>query len=354
MAAELKPGITIMSQIRLAARQRADMEHNYAVTDAEWNVNIQKSYNALYAKMVQAYREKYFFTSYQFTTTADTDKYDLPQDFWKLFGAEIVLAPGPPTQRTPLTPFEYNSRDDFSYAGVSLYGMNCTQYAVIKMNTIWLRPFPNAGTVINVDYAPRLVYPQDQPTVTLNSVIVGDTLIVGLEQGGVPVVTTFTAAVSENASNNEFKVGATDTLTTQSLTRVINFRYGQTSVPLLVGSVGNVATINLNGPMSFVRWEAASNGGLSPPTMTLTPNPYVVPLPWSNTLDLLNGLDEYLVCDTARKALIKQEKDTSAVVGELREMDQRIEMETKNRDTGHAAKQGRAGRMGGGWSGQWR
>lgn len=54
----------------------------------------------------------------------------------------------------------------------------------------------------------------------------------------------------------------------------------------------------------------------------------------TDTIDNVNGWEDWIILDAARKALVKEESDITAVVMELRELEKRIEEMAQQRDIG--------------------
>lgn len=102
---------------------------------------------------------------------------------------------------------------------------------------------------------------------------------------------------------------------------------------------------NLGAPAGAPRYRLeGSNLRLLPaPTGVLSGKLWYVPqrTPLAadgDTLDGVSGWEAYVVADAARKALLKEESDTSALVQELAQLRDRIERAAANRDAGQPAK----------------
>ena len=73
-------------------------------------------------------------------------------------------------------------------------------------------------------------------------------------------------------------------------------------------------------------------------TVRVLYTPRLVPLALdTDNLDGVNGWEQLVILDAARKALLKEESDTSGVEREIAVLVQRIEGESQNRDAGEAA-----------------
>jgi len=152
-------GVTTLLAVRTAAQQRADMVNSQFLTVAEWNANIQSSYQELYDLLVQKYGDNYFVTTtFSITTDGVNERYALPVDFYKLLGASLVVTTSSPTQYLTMKPFMFGERDALSIPGMAIRGRTTLRYR-LDGNNLWLRPFPMGGQVIQLYYIPRLVVP---------------------------------------------------------------------------------------------------------------------------------------------------------------------------------------------------
>jgi hypothetical protein len=152
-------GVTTLGAVRTAAQLRADMANSQFLTTAEWNANIQSSYQELYDLLVQKYGDNYYVTTtFSITTDGINERFALPVDFYKLLGASLVVTTSSPTQYLTLRPFMFGERDALSVPGMAIRGRTSLRYR-IDGNNLWLRPFPMGGHVIQLYYIPRLVVP---------------------------------------------------------------------------------------------------------------------------------------------------------------------------------------------------
>lgn len=155
-----------LGELMIAVRQRADMLPNgyvpsttgtdYFVTDVELVSYINQSYFELYDLMISSYGANYFVKSppYSFTTTANTDQYALPSDFYKLLGVDLQLTTN---AFVNIAPFEFVERNRFTAPNLqSFLGRTNLRYRLNGGN-LWLSPIPAAGQTIRVWYVPTLV-----------------------------------------------------------------------------------------------------------------------------------------------------------------------------------------------------
>ena len=126
---------TTLLQLRDRAKQESDNVNSSFLTDAEWNTNINASYQELYGLIVQAFGNDYFTqspaTGYTFTTTGTTSFFALPSDFFKLLGVDLQISS--PGNWVSLKPFPFAERNIFSVSNTQ---------------------FPMAGQTIRILYVP--------------------------------------------------------------------------------------------------------------------------------------------------------------------------------------------------------
>jgi hypothetical protein len=149
-------GAMTLLELRTAVRERANMEDTQFVTDPELTRYVNQSLQSLYNKLVTTY-EDYFVspTPYAFVT-AETDKYDLPPDYFKELGMELQFASAPNGWLT-LHRFTMAERNKWRYPGmVPAPGWATFQYRVMG-SQIWLIPQPQtSGQTVRMWYVPRL------------------------------------------------------------------------------------------------------------------------------------------------------------------------------------------------------
>lgn len=73
-----------LGELRLASKQRANLENSSFVTDSEWLTYINFSISELKDILISKFGEDYYLTKYNFTLLPNTSEYDLPLDFYKL------------------------------------------------------------------------------------------------------------------------------------------------------------------------------------------------------------------------------------------------------------------------------
>lgn len=162
-----------LSQIRLAAQQRADRVGSNFVTQAEWNSYINQSMFELYDLLVTVYEDYFIATPIQFIADGLTYLYQLPngsntftnsltgqtftpQPFYKLSGVDLALNTANNAFVT-VNKFNFIDRNRFVYPNTAstIYGVFNLQYRVMG-NNIEFIPTPSGGQIIRMWYIPRL------------------------------------------------------------------------------------------------------------------------------------------------------------------------------------------------------
>lgn len=145
-----------LGEIRLAARQRADMTSSQFVTDAELNSYINSSLAELYDLLVQKYGNDYFVTTATITTSGNVERYDLPADFFKLLGVDLRLSGGADGYIS-LRSFSFAERNRYATANAQTWiGVTNLRYR-LSANKLWLTPTPQAQQELRIWYVPRVV-----------------------------------------------------------------------------------------------------------------------------------------------------------------------------------------------------
>ena len=93
--------------LRTAAKQRADMENNNFITDAEWLTYINASYGEFYDLLIQHFEGDYVYSTSAISIVSGTATYALPSDFYKVLGVEILDG----SYYVPLKRYQLHHRD---------------------------------------------------------------------------------------------------------------------------------------------------------------------------------------------------------------------------------------------------
>jgi hypothetical protein len=168
-------GEKCLSQIRLAAMQRADRVNSNFVTKGEWNSYVNQSMFELYDLLITVYEDYYIAPPIQFTADGNTFLFPLPngsntfqnalnpsqtvtpRPFYKLVGMDLALNTAPNAYVT-LKKFNFVDRNRFVYptSGGSLFGIFNPEYRVMG-NNIEMIPTPTGGQSFRMWYIPRLI-----------------------------------------------------------------------------------------------------------------------------------------------------------------------------------------------------
>lgn len=164
-----------LGQVRLNAKQRADMVNSGFVTDTEWNSYIVQSYFELYDLLVAADEQYYVATPAKFNTDGTTFLYNLPngvlsftdlngnafvaKPFYKLMGVDLAINTAN-NAYVAINKFQFINRNRFIYpnSSSSIYGVFNMQYRLMG-DKIEFIPTPSAGQSIRLWYIPRLEQP---------------------------------------------------------------------------------------------------------------------------------------------------------------------------------------------------
>ena len=168
-------GEMTLSQIRLAAMQRADRVNSNFVTQSEWRNYINQSMFELYDLLVTVYEDLYVAPPVQFATVNNQFQYPLPngsntfmsginpqvsftpRPFYKLIGVDLALNNATNAYVT-INKFNFSDRNRFVYPNTAstIYGVFNMQYRLLGLNTIEFIPTPTSGQAIRLWYIPRL------------------------------------------------------------------------------------------------------------------------------------------------------------------------------------------------------
>jgi hypothetical protein len=168
-------GEMCLSQIRLAAQQRADRVNSQFVTNPEWRGYINQAMFELYDLLITVYEDLYVATPVQFISDGNTYLYPLPngsntflsgldvnitftpRPFYKLLGVDLALQNATNAYVT-VNKFNFADRNRFVYPNTSstIYGVFNMQYRLLGHNQIEFVPTPSAGQSIRLWYIPRL------------------------------------------------------------------------------------------------------------------------------------------------------------------------------------------------------
>lgn len=152
-----------LAELRLQARQRADMQKTNFISDAELNSYINNSIAELYDLMCEAYGEDYYVEELEFATDG-TNSYSLPDDFYELKRVDLKLDN---INWVTVPRFRLNQQNMLDSSTYVAYGGSCSvRYRLVGGN-IKLSPAPASGSTVRLLYVPLPVKLVDD-TDTLN------------------------------------------------------------------------------------------------------------------------------------------------------------------------------------------
>lgn len=163
-----------LSQIRLAAQQRADRVNSNFVTMTEWNSYINQSMFELYDLLITTYEDLYLAPPAGIVVNGTTTQYELPngsntfyngenfsqtlipRPFYKLIGVDLALNTASNAFVT-VNKFNFSDRNRFVYPNTAstIYGVFNLQYRVMGSKIMFI-PTPSANQAIRLWYIPRL------------------------------------------------------------------------------------------------------------------------------------------------------------------------------------------------------
>ena len=269
--------IVSLSELRLLARQRADMENSQFISDDEWRRMINRSYAELYDLVVtSANSEDYFLKSDTISLVNGTDSYDLPADFYKMRGVDINSG----GSSTPLRRYNFSQRN----VG-SLYAIASDMRYHVQGSKIIFNPTPSTSDTVTLWYIPS---PKKFLEYTVTAITRGASTMW--------TIGAHNFAVDDLLDGVNFLV-ATDYNVNQKVTAV-----GANTVTTDLNSAG------LADPTFFGRIESR--------------------------YDFYSGWDEYVIVSAAISALIKEEADVSALFAIKQQLSDRIIAVSEMRDLG--------------------
>ena len=140
--------ITLL-ELRNQCRQRADMENSDFITEAELTAYVNSSIAELHDLLISAYDSDYYISSTTFNTTAGTDSYALPANFYKLRGVDITIN----STIQNLQPFNFNERNVNQGLGWAIPGAAIPRYRIVGGNLVFA-PVPDSTTPVKLWYIP--------------------------------------------------------------------------------------------------------------------------------------------------------------------------------------------------------
>jgi hypothetical protein len=268
--------IVSLSELRLLAQQRADMENSQFITNDEWRRMINRGYAELYDLIVtSANSEDYFLKSSTISLTSGTATYDLPTDFYKSRGVDLNTGGA----KVPLRRYNFAERN----AG-GLYSVASDMRYHIQGNSIVFNPEPASSDTVTIFYIPSPAKFQEYTTTAIG-----------------------------RGTTTQWTIG-THSLQIGDLLDATGFLATTYNVNQTVTAIGT-ATVNTD----------LNSAGLADPTVFGS---------IESRYDFYSGWDEYVIIASAMLALIKEEADISALFALKQQVQDRIIAVSEMRDLG--------------------
>jgi hypothetical protein len=145
--------MTLASTLIEQARQRADQVGSQFVADSEALGYLQLAYQNFYDELVQS-NNTYYLSTFNITLINNQQDYNLPTDFYKLLGVDLINNVGSPIT---LRPFQFVERNRYKYAGLTTIAGPVYRYNLLA-DKIRFTPIPGSGEV-KLYYTPLAVVP---------------------------------------------------------------------------------------------------------------------------------------------------------------------------------------------------
>jgi hypothetical protein len=154
-----------LGTLRLRARQRSNIENQFGfITDTELTAELNSEIRYVYDILVEMGGQEFYRAAHNFNTTASTDTYDLPPQFYRLTSVDVSLTGTVASGQNVITckPYMEDERNTFKwYPG---WQLDRPIYYRLRGNTINFIPSPNGIYNIQINYYPTffgLVNPDD-------------------------------------------------------------------------------------------------------------------------------------------------------------------------------------------------
>lgn len=145
-----------LADLRLQARQRADMEKSNFVSDDEFNAFINSSLAELHDILIGTY-EDYYVSEYTFTSVLNQADYDIPADLYKIRGVDVKLNTAGQAEYYTVKRFNFNERNRFTQQGLwQLQGLPFIRYRLVG-DKLRFSPVPDRNTEVKIWYHPKSV-----------------------------------------------------------------------------------------------------------------------------------------------------------------------------------------------------
>lgn len=296
-------GVVTVQDLINQIREEADLQSSGFVSDLALATHINNSGKELYDILVGAYGNDYYLAlPANFTTDNINDKFPLPDGvlsfkdnngnpyiappFYKLSGVDLQLGATPQSYVT-LRTFPFGERNKFAVPNfASFYGYTNIRYRLYGSSQIWFTPLPAAGLTLRLWYTPRM------PNIV--------------------------SSIVANATINTSTITTADLLTPQ-----VGMNIFGPGIPAntIITAIPTPGTLTISSVL----------------TANITNNVLQM-FAYTQTMDWINGWEEYIVVDAAIKALGKEESDVTVLGARKAALLQRIQSIAENRDQGAPGK----------------
>lgn len=149
------PSEVSFKELKIEALRLADMHPSDFIDDdktveggSELDNIVNRAIKWVYNKKIQTFGDTYEGKQVDFTAQADTDRYALPEDFFKLLGLDIKRGVGN-DRFFPVRKLNFVDRNK----SVDLNSVRDVRYSLFA-NTIRLDPPATAGSILRIYYIP--------------------------------------------------------------------------------------------------------------------------------------------------------------------------------------------------------
>lgn len=306
------------------------------ITTSRWNAWINGSLFSLYDDLITAYGNDYYVADpYEFTTDGTSSTFDLPVDFYKLLGVDLVISGG---GAVTLKEFAFSERNKGSFgtpraAGVWGRGDNPMMYR-LRGGKLWLRTAANqelapaSGQTIRVYYIPKL-----SPLVEIAQIVLGSEWGATDPSGASVVPSTAALTFGGNALTIGTYALLTPTAAAVSIAADITAAFGPSGATAALGvtATASLGVISLSIPATVrsVTYSSDTEYAVCSSAAILY---------GETESDGISGWLDYVAVDTAIKAATKEESSTKELVEERTRIHARIIASAPNRNASGAGR----------------
>lgn len=144
--------LVTLASLKEQARERADQVNSNFVSDSELVRYLNASIKKLYDKLVAAYGDDYYLAApYDLTTDGTASSYDLPDDFYKLVGVDVLIGG---QAYTAVKPYMFDERNQYRAPYFTLRSTDNAFKYRLQNNSLNFIPTPSAGKTFRIWYTP--------------------------------------------------------------------------------------------------------------------------------------------------------------------------------------------------------